>query len=134
MRKADEEDSGHVLIHRLLARISQKARQLSDYTDPVVLSITVPRRDDCVEELDLKQLAGAITVLLQLHGHVSAVLLALWNVPPMPSRSGVRLSNVNVVERSSQQRTFPRVQLLVVNPSAAAPLHSAELQLLKGLL
>ena len=134
IRDSEEEEGDHVLIHRLLARISQKARQLSDYTDPVVLSITVPHRDDSAEELDLKRLAGAITVLLPLHGHVSAVLLALWDVPPMPSRSGVRLSNVHVVERSAQQRTHPRVRLLIVNPSASTPLRSGELQVLKALL
>ncbi len=130
----EDEGGGQILIHRLLARISQKARQLTDYCDPVVLAVTVPHRDHRVEELDLKRLAGAITVLLPLIKHVSAVLLSLWDVEPAQARSGVRLSNVHVVERPPQQRAYPRVRLLAVNPGADNPLRFPEVEALKGLL
>lgn len=132
--QTDDDSGGQILLHRVLARISQKARQLSDYCDPVVLAITVPYRDHRVEELDLKQLSGAITLLLPLVPQVSAVLLSLWDVEPAPSRSGVRLSNVHLVERSAQQRAYPRVRLLVENPSARFPLKVVEIDALKGLL
>ncbi len=33
----EEEDRGMILTHRILARIRQKAKQLADYCDPVVL-------------------------------------------------------------------------------------------------
>ena len=133
-REGDGEEEGEILIRRLLARVSQKARQLSDYAEPVVLSITVPHRDDRDDVVDLKQLAGALTVLLPLYRHLSAVLLALWDVHPAPSRSGVRLSNVYLVERSGQQRTHPRVRLLVMNPAAAKPLRGEEFQVIRALL
>lgn len=128
------EEEGEFLIRRLLARISQKARQLSDYTDPVVLSITVPPRLDRDDMVDLKRLAGALTVRLPLYGHLSAILLTLWDVHPLPSRSGVRLSNVHFVERSGRQHTHPRVRLLVMNPAAAKPLRGGELQVIRALL
>ena len=41
----EEEDRGVILTHRILARIRQKAKQLADYCDPVVLSISIPRAD-----------------------------------------------------------------------------------------
>jgi hypothetical protein len=41
----DETDRGVILIHRLLARIQQKAKQLAGYAAPVVLCISIPRAD-----------------------------------------------------------------------------------------
>src|SRR5689334_21217409 len=41
----DETDRGMILIHRILARIQQKAKQLADYAAPVVLCISIPRAD-----------------------------------------------------------------------------------------
>lgn len=132
------EERGEVLMGRLLARISQKARQLVHYCAPVVLAITVPRQDwlpqRMEQALDLKRLAGAITVLLPRVRHLSAVLLSLWDVEPLPSRSGVRLANVHVVERSQQQAASPRIRALVINPAAGYALSGPELQALKTLL
>jgi hypothetical protein len=62
----EEEDRGVILTHRILARIRQKAKQLADYCDPVVLGISIPRADlqgdkaTRPEEiwLDLKMLVG----------------------------------------------------------------------------
>jgi hypothetical protein len=126
----EEEDRGVILIHRILARIQQKAKQVADYYDPVVLSISIPRADLQGERisrreeirLDLKALAGAVTVLLTKLPHLSAVLISLWDVEPMPSKSAARLANVELVERPKQQRGSPRVRLLVRNPGTIAPL------------
>lgn len=133
---------GLALINRLLARIAQKARQLVHYCAPVVLAITVPPRErrpgrwagQAMEELDLKRLAGAATVLLPLVRQVSAVLLSLWDIEPSAARSGVRLANVYAVERPARQTAYPRVRLLIVNPAAGYPLCGAEIETLKGLL
>jgi len=128
--RGKEEDRGVILIHRILARIQQKAKQLADYCDPVVLSVSIPRADlqggrrsrREVIRVDLKALAGSVTVLLTTLRHMSAVMISLWDVEPLPSKAATRLANVDVVERSIRQRTHPRVRLLIRNPSAVAPL------------
>ncbi len=129
-----EEDRGVILIHRILARIRQKAKQLADYCHPAVLSISIPRADLQGERvakpeeiwLDLKMLAGTVTVLLTRLRAISAVMISLWDVEPIPSKAGTRLANVEVVERARHQKTQPRVRLLIRNPSALSPL--SELQ------
>jgi len=126
----DETDRGMILIHRILARIQQKAKQLADYVAPVVLCISIPRADLGGEDnwrsdaiwLDLKSLAGAVTVLLAKLGALSAVLISFWDVVPMPATAGTRLANVELVERNSRQRGHPRVRMLIANPSAQSPL------------
>ncbi len=130
----DEEDRGVILIHRILARIQQKAKQLADYCDPVILHVSIPcadlksgrtgRHDEIW--LDLKTLAGSVTVALTRHRHLSAVLISLWDVHPLPSKAATRLANVEVVERSMQQRTAPRVRMLIQNPAAAAVLSEGQ--------
>jgi len=128
--RSEEEDRGVILIHRILARIQQKAKQLADYSDPVVLTISIPRADlrsgvnSRREEiwLDLKTLSGAVTLLLTKLCHLSAVLIVLWDVEPLPSKAGTRLANVELVERAKHQRTQPRVRLLIQNPGAIAGL------------
>lgn len=129
-----EEDRGVILIHRILARIRQKAKQLADYCDPVVLGISIPRADlqgdraTRPEEiwLDLKMLAGTVTVLLMSLRSISAVVISLWDVEPLPSKAATRLVNVELVERPRHQKTQPRVRLLIQNPQALASL--SELQ------
>ena len=132
------EQEGQILLRRLLARISQKARQLGHYRASVLLAISVPRQDPRfrahAEACDLKRLAAGITMLLPRLKQLSAILLALWDVNPLPERSGVRLANVHVVERAKHQVGYPRVRLLILNPGAAAPLKEAEVESLKGLL
>lgn len=126
----EEEDRGVILTHRILARIRQKAKQLADYGDPVVLGISIPRADLQGDKLsrpesiwlDLKALAGLITVLLTKVSTMSAVLISLWDVEPLPSKAGMRLANVKLIERSKHQKTQPRVRMLVFNPNASAPL------------
>lgn len=126
----DEEDRGVILIHRILARIRQKAKQLADYCDPVVLGISIPRADLQGEQisrhdmirLDIKALAGSVTVLVTKLPHLSAVLISLWDVQPLPSKAGTRLANVEAVERPRHQRGYPRVRMLLQNPNASVPL------------
>jgi hypothetical protein len=126
----DETDRGKILIHRILARIQQKAKQLADYSDPVVLSISIPRADLGGEHtsrseaiwLDLKSLAGSVTLLLTRLRSLSAVLISFWDVVPMPSKAGTRLANVELVERSTHQRSHARVRMFIGNPAAASPL------------
>lgn len=130
----DETDRGVILIHRILARIQQKARQLVDYCDPVVLSISIPRADLQGEKtgrpqeiwLDLKMLAGSVTVLLTRLRSLSAVMVSLWNVEPMPSKAGTRLANVEVIERPKQKGGYPRVRLFIKNPAAGAQLSESQ--------
>jgi hypothetical protein len=124
----DEMDRGVILIHRILARIQQKAKQLADYSAPVVLYISIPRADLRGEHtsrseaiwLDLKLLAGAVTVLLTKLPSVSAVLVSFWDVVPIPAKAATRLANVESIERSTQQRGHPRVRMLIKNPAASA--------------
>lgn len=132
--QCEEEDRGVILIHRILARISQKAKQLADYRDPVILSISIPRADlkglrqSRREEirLDLKHLTGAVSLLLQRLPHLSAVLIALWDVTPLPAQAATRLANVELVERTKHQQGYPRARLLIENPGATAPLNERQ--------
>lgn len=126
----------------ILARIRQKAKQLADYCAPVVLAISVPRVDDersrspwsTKIELDVRHLAGSISMLLPHARHLSGVVLALWDVEPLPATSAVRLTNVSIVERSRQQLAYPRLRMLVRNPSARSPLSGAQTDIFRGLL
>ncbi|HEU5408767.1 MAG TPA: hypothetical protein VFU48_13445 [Nitrospira sp.] len=138
----EETDCGVILTHRVLARIRQKAKQLADYCDAVVLSISIPRADLLGGRqgrreqirMDLKALAGSITVDLMKLRHLSAVLISLWDVEPLPSRSALRLANVDLVERARHQRTHPRVRLLIQNPTAAAPLSERQADVFRLIL
>ncbi|MDP3090210.1 MAG: hypothetical protein Q8N04_05995 [Nitrospira sp.] len=53
---------------------------------------------------------------------LSAVMIALWDVKPLPSKAGTRLANVDLVERPKRQRGYPRVRMLVQNPGVLSPL------------
>ncbi|HEU4685643.1 MAG TPA: hypothetical protein VFS39_14140 [Nitrospira sp.] len=128
--EGEDEGGGLMLVHRVVARIQQKAKQLVDYCEPVVLSISIPRSDLRGERaakphdiwLDLKALSGSVTLQLMKLKHVSAVLIALWDVKPLPSKAGTRLANVEAVERAGHQRGYPRVRLWIRNPAAVRPL------------
>lgn len=140
--RREEEDRGVILIHRILARIQQKAKQLADYCDPVILNLSIPRADlrggknSRREEiwLDVKALSGAVTVLLTRLRHLSAVLISLWDVHPLPSKAGTRLANVELVERSKHERTHPRVRMLIYNPAAASVLNEQQQDALRDIL
>jgi hypothetical protein len=137
-----EEDRGVILIHRILARVQQKAKQLADYCDPVIVHLSIPRADlrsganGRREEiwLDLKELSGAVTMQLTKLRHLSAVSIALWDVEPLPSKAGTRLANVELVERAKHQRTQPRVRLLVQNPGAVAGLSERMIDICRATL
>ncbi len=138
----EDEDRGVILTHRILARIRQKAKQLADYCDPVVLSISIPRADLRGEKhsrpeqirLDVKALAGLVTVLLTKVATLSAVLISFWDVEPVPSKAGTRLANVELIERSKQQKTQPRVRMFIQNPSALARLSELHKALIRQTL
>lgn len=138
----EEEDRGVILIHRILARIRQKAKQLADYCDPVMLSISIPRADLQGEKnarseaiwVDLKALAGVVTVLLTRVPTLSAVLISLWDVEPLPSRGALRLANVEIIERPKQQRTQPRMRMLIRNPSAHALVSQRQAEVFRQIL
>jgi hypothetical protein len=126
----DETDRGVIVMHRILARVQQKAKQLADYAAPVVLCISIPRADLRGEHrlrceaiwLDLKSLAGAVTLLITKLRAISAVMISFWDIVPMPATSSARLANVEVVERSTHQLGYPRVRMFIKNPAANAPL------------
>jgi hypothetical protein len=138
----EELDGGLVLTHRILARIRQKAKQLADYCDPVILSVSIPRADLLGKRhgrrerirMELKALAGSVTMDLTKLPQLSAVLIALWDVEPLPSRATLRLANVELIERSEHQRTHPRVRMLIQNPGASAPLSETHDLLLRQTL
>lgn len=140
--RGEEENRGVILIHRILARIQQKAKQLADYCDPVLLNISIPRADlrsgknSRPEEiwLDLKALSGSVTVLLTRLRHLSAVMISLWDVEPLPSKAAMRLANVDMVERTKRQRTHPRVRLLILNPCAHSMLTERQEDSLRQIL
>ncbi len=130
----EKDEDGARLIDRVLARVAQKAKQLAGYCAPVLLAVSVPRRDAGlrreqrrrVEEVDLKRLASAVTLHLSKLPQLSGVLLSLWEVEPMVSRSGIRLANVLVVERSRRQSVSPRVRVLITNPWAEFPMSEVQ--------
>lgn len=141
--EAENSEAEHdVLLSRLSARISQKAGQLVQYAAPVVLAASVPRPDPGERGagrgqrsgINLAQAAAGLTLLLARLPGLSAVLVTLWDSDPMPARSALRLANVHMVERSRQQAAYPRVRMLIVNPSARHPLADAETAGLKRLL
>ncbi|MGH7255253.1 MAG: hypothetical protein ACREI3_05690 [Nitrospirales bacterium] len=133
-----EGQDGTVLADRLVARIAKKARQLASYQAPVVLAITVPQADrDRARrplEVDLARLTTGVTLMLPGVRHISAVLLSLWDVEPTAARSGVRLANVTLVQRSAVQTASPRVRMLILNPAAQCPLRDPEGLAFKHLL
>jgi len=140
-----DEDDGQPLATRVMARIYQKGKQLLDYRAPVLLAINLPpdRRPGKLparlrripkEEVDLKRMAGTISLGLTRCRHITAVLLSLWDIEAARDRSGLRLSNVTIIERSSSQSAYPRIRLLVLNPIADFPFQDASVEALKSLL
>ena len=140
----EEEDrfmEGHIhqeiFLRRLLARMAEKAKQLSRYCAPVVLAVTVPNdfewegdkpRD---HELDLQSFAGILATALAGVPQLSGVLLTCWNVAARPPRSNIRLSQAHWVTRSGTDSAFPRIRLLVINAFATYALDEKEIQALK---
>jgi hypothetical protein len=142
VEEAQPEIPEEILMQAILARVRQKAKQLTHYREPVLLAISIPRLDDGdgpnsrqeTVSFDIKQLIGSLTLLLAGLPHLSGVLVSLWDIEPSPSRSGVRLGNVLVVERSQQQPAYPRVRMLVMNPSADHPLQEHGTMAMRQLL
>lgn len=134
----EEESGGLDLTDRLVARIAKKAPQLLHYSAPVLVAITVPHTDRPrwaeSPSVDLKRMAGALTLMLARWRHISAVFLSLWDVEPLPARAAIRLSNLFALERSRHQKTCPRVRMLLLNPACTRPLQKGEVEALRSLL
>ncbi len=134
-REVDNPDvRGGVLIDRMMARMGQKARQLAHASAPVLLAITVPHPDERVADLDLRALSGTATLVLLRLPSMSGVLFSLWDVDPAPATSGIRLANVDMVERSGRLTAYPRIRMLVRNPAARYPFGPTISDALRGLL
>ncbi|MCA9470765.1 MAG: hypothetical protein MRJ96_02070 [Nitrospirales bacterium] len=128
------------LARRLMARMAEKARQLNRYCAPILLAITIPTIERQEEEarepdqVDLHRLAGLLSTALHEFPQLTAVLLTCWNLTPMPARSNIRLHNAYWVTRSKGGSAFPRIRLLVMNPSAAYGLEEQEVHALRAAL
>ncbi len=125
------------LVKRLLARMSEKAKQLENYCAPVLLAVSVP---DIVERsvlkreispLDLQRLAGMLIGVLAEVPQLSAVLLTLWNAPAQPTRNAIRIRHVSYVTRPSGERHSPRIRLLATNRFARYPMLPKELRMIE---
>ncbi len=133
----DEEDSSDFLkdglIKRLLARMREKADQLSDYCAPVMLAITIVHREHRAFPngsknarrlaLDLQQLGGVITTTLAGAPQFSGILVTLWNIQPAEIRSSIRLRNVYLGEwMPGNLGSFSQVRMLTLNPASRYPI------------
>lgn len=89
---------------------------------------------DQSSHLRLGRLAGVVTARLTRIPTISAVVMSIWDVDPLPSRGAVRLANVEAVERAKHQSTQPRVRMFVLNPIASAPLSESHDALIRQTL
>ena len=126
-----EDDAEKLLVKRIIARITEKARQLHYYCAPVILAITVPGQEKVVGSkspkwvVDLKRLSGVLALTFPQVTQLSGVLLTFWDIQPRESKSNVRLNTINLVERASVGVLLPRVRLFASNPTARYPLPDA---------
>ncbi len=130
--KTQEDDAADkLLVKRIIARITEKARQLHYYCAPVILAITVPGQEKVVGSkspkwvVDLKRLSGVLALTFPQVTQLSGVLLTFWDIQPLESKSNVRLNTINLVERASVGVLLPRVRLFASNPTARYPLPNA---------
>ena len=132
----EEWDDEKVLGRRIVARITEKARQLSAYCAPVLLAITVkdseafPGKSKDRYQVDLKRLVGVLVSTFPQVPQVSGVLLTLWDIQPAESMANIRLTNFHIMERPGQGNGAPRVRMLGWNPMAHYPMESAVKQVL----
>ena len=126
-----EDDAEKLLVKRIIARITEKARQLHYYCAPVILAITVPGQEKVVGSkspkwvVDLKRLSGVLALTFPQVTQLSGVLLTFWDIQPLESKSNVRLNTISLVERASVGVLLPRVRLFASNPTARYPLPDA---------
>jgi len=130
--KTQEDDAvDKLLVKRIIARITEKARQLHYYCAPVILAITVPGQEKVMGSkspkwvVDLKRLSGVLALTFPQVTQLSGVLLTFWDIQPLESKSNVRLNTINLVERASVGVLLPRVRLFASNPTARYPLPDA---------
>lgn len=122
------------LVKRMLARMNEKASQLSDYCAPVVMALTLVHQEQRALSgksnnrrmaLDLQQVGGVMTTALARTPQLSGVLLTLWNIKPAEWRSTIRLSSVQVGERTCERNGSSQVRCFILNPAATYPIERA---------
>ncbi len=140
-RERLEDDLYHdVFVRRLISRMTEKARQLNRYCAPILLTVTVPFSEwleevrSRQEKIDLQRLSGLLSTALTSIPQLSGVLITCWNFSAQPARSNIRLSNATWVARSEGEIKFPRIRLLVINPSSTYSLGEKEVVALKSVL
>ena len=122
------------LVRRLLARMSEKGKQLAHYCAPVLLAVCVPddvlkspkKRD--IPSLDLQRLAAMVVGVAAEVPQISAILLTFWKASAKESRNDIRIRQVAWVTRPSSDTAYPRIRLIAENPFAHYPLTSREVQ------
>ena len=136
-----ENDIYHdVFVRRLLSRMTEKAKQLNRYCAPILLTVTVPFSEwleeirSRQEKVDLQRLSGLLSTALTSIPQLSGILITCWNFSAQPARSNIRLSNATWVARSEGELKFPRIRLLVINPSATYSLEEKEVVALTSVL
>lgn len=134
---AQEYSGKAVLLKRIVARMAEKAKQLSLYSAPVILAITVKMavfaemKKGTSVEVDVRGLTGGIANTFPHVPQLSGVLLTLWDAQPRETSASIRLSNVSISERTARELAFPRVRLLSWNPRATYPLERSVIRALK---
>ena len=129
-----------VFVRRLLARMSEKAKQLERYCAPVLLAVSVPDilfekgRSGAVPPLDLQRIAGMLVGVLADVPQFSGVLLTCWNAPARELRNPIRIRQVHWVTRPPHDTSQPRIRLLANNAFATYGLTAREVVLLKRAL
>ena len=122
------------LVKRLLARMSEKGKQLAHYCAPVLLAVCVPdavlkspkKRD--IPSLDLQRLAALVVGVAAEVPQISAILLTFWKASAKKSRNDIRIRQVTWVTRPSGDLAYPRIRLIAENPFAHYPLTPLEVQ------
>jgi len=126
----------HVFVRRLLARMSEKARQLERYCAPVLLAVSVPDllmekgRTGPVRPLDLQRIAGMLVGVLADVPQFSGILLTCWNAPAQELRNPIRIQQVHWVTRPPNDAWHPRIRLLANNAFATYGLTAREIRIL----
>ncbi len=128
------------LIKRLLARMSEKGRQLAHYCAPVLLAVCIP--DDVwspeqkreIPALDLQRLAALVVGVAAEVPQISAMLLTFWKASARASRNDIRIRQVAWVTRPTSEELHPRIRLIAENPFAHFPLTPQEVSAIQKVL
>lgn len=128
------------LVKRLLARMSEKGRQLAHYCAPVLLAVCIP--DDVwthdqkreIPALDLQRLAALVVGVAAEVPQISAILLTFWKASARESLNDIRIRQVAWVTRPISEESHPRIRLIAENPFARYPLTPQEVRAIQQAL